>query len=201
MLSIEQPERINLPNENLHKFSNKVTKSEEIKSEKRNQNIIRKLYHFPKKLRYTLAMDVVYPEDEGRKFILEYSLADGMIRIIELACRNSGRIPGLFLNWIYVPKPDDSEYYTPNDFRIGSKLNILGHWFVITGTELFVYSYMMSNPQKFDKSVQENIREYLKLQGLIDEPIDCNEVVPAEIKDKSNEIEKHPQVDSPNSKD
>ncbi|XP_011505009.1 PREDICTED: EF-hand domain-containing protein 1-like [Ceratosolen solmsi marchali] len=186
MLRIEQPERINLPDKVSNVYPERTPKSIDLKSDNNNQNVIRKLYHFPKKLRYTLTMDVVHPEDEGREFILEYSLADGSIRIIERYQCNSGRIPGCFLNWICVPKPDNTEYYTPNDFRIGDKINILGHWFIITGTELFVYNYVLSNPEKFDESVRQSIEGYLKQQGLIDEPKHCDEAEPDKITNESN---------------
>lgn len=67
-----------------------------------------------------------------------------------------------------MPKPGTEEYYTPVDFSIGSKLNVFGHWFLVTGTEPFVYKYMRANPLKFSEELTRSVREYLKEKGWID---------------------------------
>ena len=122
-------------------------------------------------------MDAVRDEDKDREFVMEYSLADGMIRINEVARRNSGRKGGCFLGWIRVPKPGSEDYYSPEDFRIGGRLNLFGHWFIVTGAELSVYKYMSENPDKFEEGLKENIREYLRAQGLVVGEEKCEEVV------------------------
>lgn len=75
------------------------------------------------KLRYTAVMDWVHPEDEHRQFLIEYNLADGQTLIQEVKIPNSGFIAGRFLKPMLMPKPgtnpDNPEYFTPADFKIG----------------------------------------------------------------------------------
>lgn len=54
------------------------------------KDVIRQLLNANKYLRYVMKFDVVHPEDEIRKFILKYSLADGCCYIYEPPIRNSG---------------------------------------------------------------------------------------------------------------
>ncbi|OAD62294.1 EF-hand domain-containing protein 1, partial [Eufriesea mexicana] len=139
------------------------------------KDVIRQLLNFPKKLRYSMQMNAVHPEDENRDFILEYNLNDGTILIQELEKRNSGRRKGCFLKATLVPKPktgrDNPEYYTPRDFYIGAKINIFNHYFIITGSDLFVYRYIETNPDKFPQEVRDNIRNYLLKQNLLSNDI------------------------------
>ncbi|XP_058793683.1 EF-hand domain-containing protein 1-like [Phymastichus coffea] len=159
--------------------------------ETKHRDLIRQLYNFPKRLRYSLAMEACHPEDVGREFIMEYSLADGCIRINERDKKNSGRKAGRFLSWVRIPKPATDDYYTPEDFAIGARLNIFGHWFLITGTEVFVYKYMMANPDKFDASLRDAVKRFLKDKGLIDE----EEKVECKCEDEKEENDKDDQVD------
>ncbi|XP_031830528.1 EF-hand domain-containing protein 1 [Nomia melanderi] len=135
------------------------------------KNVVRQLVNFPKKLRYSMQMDVVHPEDKGRDFILEYNLSDGTMVVQELEKRNSGRREGCFLKATLVPKPntgrDNPEYYTPKDFYVGARINIFNHYFIIVGTDLFVYRYMEANPEKFSQEVRDNIRDYFIRQNLL----------------------------------
>lgn len=134
------------------------------------KNVIRQLANFPKKLRYSARLDATCPEDEGRDFVLVYSLSDGMIRINELEKRNSGRREGCFLSSTLIPKPatgkDNPRYYTPEDFFIGARINIFGHCFVITGADLFVYRYVEANRDKFCEETRENLRKYFLQRGV-----------------------------------
>ncbi|CAL7943521.1 unnamed protein product [Xylocopa violacea] len=135
------------------------------------KDVVRQLVNFPKKLRYSMKMDVVHPEDENRDFILEYNLSDGTILVQELEKRNSGRREGCFLKATLVPKPNternNPEYYTPQDFYIGAKINIFNHHFIITGADLFVYRYTEANSEKFSREVRDSIRDYLVKQKLL----------------------------------
>lgn len=138
-------------------------------------DVIRQLINFPKKLRYSMQMDAVHPEDKHRDFILEYSLSDGTILVHELEKRNSGRVEGCFLKTTLVPKPktgrDNPEYYTAQDFFIGARINIFNHYFIINGADLFVYRYMDTNPEKFPREVRDNIRNYFARHNLLSEDI------------------------------
>ncbi|CAK9816565.1 EF-hand domain-containing protein 1 [Anthophora plagiata] len=140
------------------------------------KDVIRQLYNFPNKLRYSMEMDVVHPEDKNRDFILEYNLSEGTILIHELEKRNSGRYEGCFLKASLVPKPktgrDDPQYYTPQDFYIGAKINIFNHYFIINGADLFVYRYIEANPEKFPQEIRDNMRDYFVKQNLLREDIE-----------------------------
>jgi len=131
---------------------------------------------FASKLRYSAQMDAIHPEDEGRDFVLEYSLSDGTIQINEIEKRNSGRREGCFLSSRLIPKPctgkDDPEYYTPLDFFIGARINVFNHRFVITGADLFVYRYVEANHDKFCQQIRENLRNYFLQQGMLQDDVD-----------------------------
>lgn len=75
-------------------------------------------------LRYEAQLDSPHPEDEGRKFIIMYSLSDSSIKILEKPIPNSGHAGGKFLAPTLVPKPgshpDYPEYYSPVDFVLGA---------------------------------------------------------------------------------
>lgn len=139
------------------------------KPEKLQENTIRKIFNHPKKLRYLMKMIPVHKEDEGREFVLEYSLSNGTMKINELGKKNSGRRAGCFLGAMLVPKtrvkPKNCEeeillYYTPEDFFIGAKINVFNHRFVITEADLFVLKYVEANQDKFPTEVILNIREF-----------------------------------------
>ncbi|KAL6265166.1 hypothetical protein P5V15_005251 [Pogonomyrmex californicus] len=140
------------------------------------KNLIRQLANFPKKLRYSARMDAVHLEDEDRDFILMYSLSDGTIQINEIEKRNSGRREGCFLSSRLIPKPCSTrninpEYYTPQDFFIGARINVFNHRFIITGADLFVYRYVEANRDRFSQEVQENLRNYFLQQGMLQDDI------------------------------
>lgn len=69
--------------------------------------MIRKLLNWDVNLRYLLKMIAIHPEDQDRKFILEYSLADGTLTISEIQTRNCGRTGRGFLAPTVVAKPSE----------------------------------------------------------------------------------------------
>ncbi|XP_036140512.1 LOW QUALITY PROTEIN: EF-hand domain-containing protein 1 [Monomorium pharaonis] len=152
------------------------------------KNTIRHLVNFPKKLRYSARMEAVHPEDEGRNFVLEYSLSDGTIQINEIEKRNSGRREGCFLSSRLIPKPctgtDDPKYYTPQDFFIDARINAFNHRFIITGADLFVYRYVEANRDKFCQEVRENLRNYILQQGMLQDDVDIEAKKMQEIEDE-----------------
>lgn len=141
------------------------------------KNVIRQLENFPKKLRYSARMDAIHPEDEGRDFVLEYSLSHGTIQINEIEKPNSGRREGCFLSSRLIPKPctgnDNPEYYTPQDLFIGARINVFNHRFIITGADLFVYRYIDANSDKFCQKVLENLRNYFLRQDMLQDDVDA----------------------------
>uniref|UniRef100_A0A1B6DLI7 DM10 domain-containing protein n=1 Tax=Clastoptera arizonana TaxID=38151 RepID=A0A1B6DLI7_9HEMI len=139
------------------------------------KDVLRYITNAGKKLRYTASMDWVHPEDEHRRFMIEYFLADGQTLIQEVKIPNSGFIAGRFLKPMLLPKPqtnpDNPEFYTPSDFLIGSIIDVFGHRFKITGADLKVYRYMEANPEKFTEEAIENMRKYMVYEGLLTEEI------------------------------
>lgn len=137
----------------------------------RKKDVIRQLTNFTKKLRYSLKMDAVHPEEKDRDFIMEYNLSDGTIIIMELDKKNSGRLGGSFLRSTLIPKPntgrDNPEYYTPEDFFIGATINVFNHFFTIIGADIFVYRYIEANSEKFSETVRNNIRNYFIQHDLL----------------------------------
>ncbi|XP_046479074.1 EF-hand domain-containing protein 1 isoform X1 [Neodiprion pinetum] len=163
------------------------------------KDVIRQIFNFPKKLRYSMKMDAVHPEDENRDFILEYNLNDGSMQISEPEKRNSGRRGGTFLSTMLVPKPgtnrDNPLYYTPEDFYIGAKINCFNHRFVINGADLYVYRYIKANPEKFCEELRDNMRNYFVRQGLIQDEIDSTSKRIQEEADRKRDLD--PTIGSP----
>lgn len=83
------------------------------------------LFNWFQNLRYLCEMISVHPEDAGRRFVLSYHLADGLIRIDELLADNSGLSGGRFSGPSKLPVPGCSlgTHYTPEMFYIGKRVN------------------------------------------------------------------------------
>lgn len=177
MLGLEQPPKMQFNTDNLKNGICQGISSGQTKSpckittsmEKKKEDVIRKIYNHPKKLRYLISMVAIHPENQDREFILEYSLSDGTIKINEIGKKNSGRRAGCFLASMLVPKKKisldncDEEipiYYTPDDFFIGAQINIFNHRFNVIGADLFVLHYIEKNCEKFSPEFIDNIRNY-----------------------------------------
>ena len=139
--------------------------------EKRHENYIRKLYNSNKILRYGLQLKCLDRSDnQMRQFILNYRLSDGQIQINEILDDN--KTVQKYLRYCYVMKPGSTnvsnpDYYTPNDFAIGSILEIFARKFQIISTDLYVFKYMEANRSKFDDNVFESVRNFMKNAALI----------------------------------
>ncbi|KAM7537138.1 hypothetical protein Aperf_G00000068386 [Anoplocephala perfoliata] len=116
---------------------------------------------YNKCLRYGANLVSVHQSDSARKFILSYRLADDMIQIWEIPVKNSGFPGGAFLKRMRVRKPKSSaekpEYYGPNDFYIGSVIDIFGTRFIITEADEFVVKYMEAHRNEFSDDLIENL--------------------------------------------
>lgn len=139
------------------------------------KDIINYLINQNKYLRYGCVMDTAHPEDQGRNFIIMYSLADHTIQIVEVASQNSGIQAGRFLCPMRLIKPesnpDDPVYYTAKDLFIGATLHVFSHRFKITSADLYVYRYMQNYPEKFSSENILSVRDYLLLQGHLKEDL------------------------------
>ncbi len=93
-----------------------------------------------------------------------------MITIYEPPQRNSGILGGKFLERTKVRKPgssiDNPEFYTPADFKIGAKVQIFKHKFVITNADRYVLEYLESFPEIYPLETINSIRESHGLEKL-----------------------------------
>lgn len=87
------------------------------------KDVLKQILNMNKYLRYLAKLKSTHPEDEGRDFIISYSLGDSTIKIMEPPKPNSGHVGGRFLSSMLIPKPgshpDYPEYYSPSDFYVG----------------------------------------------------------------------------------
>ncbi|KAK6644709.1 hypothetical protein RUM43_000977 [Polyplax serrata] len=139
------------------------------------KDVVKQIINMNKYLRYLAKLRSTHPEDEGRDFIIYYSLADSTIKIMEPRKPNSGHVGGRFLSAMLVPKPgshpDYPEYYSPADIYVGAIITVNEHRFEITGADLQVYRYMEANPEKFKQEVVETVRNYLARERLLKDDI------------------------------
>jgi hypothetical protein len=139
------------------------------------KDVVTYLMNAHKVLRYGCKLDSVHPEDQGRKFILNYNLADGQMSIMELAEMNSGIAGGKFLSSRKIVKPGSNpnkpDYYTPKDFAIGSRIHIFAHRFFITSADLYSYRYMLAHPELFSPEIIEGVRLYNLREGNLKEDV------------------------------
>jgi hypothetical protein len=56
-------------------------------------------------LRYEGILDSMKPDDQGRRFVISYRLADDTVSVYEPQVRNSGIIGGKFLERSRIAKP------------------------------------------------------------------------------------------------
>jgi len=129
------------------------------------KDFIKMLENCGKVLRFEAILDSAKPEDQGRKFIISYRLSDDMITIHEPPVRNSGRIGGKFLERTRVVKPgcppDKPEFFGPQDFHIGSEIEIFRHRFIITSADHYVLKYMQEHSNQFSANTIKSIEERL----------------------------------------
>ncbi|KAM4713130.1 EF-hand domain-containing protein 1 [Anableps anableps] len=128
-------------------------------------NVLKKLVYKDKVLRYTARLDSLYPEDEGRHFILSYHLSSDMISIYEKSRDKSDIVSGKFLEKTRVAKPgssvDNPEFYSPADFAIGATVEVFGHRFILTNADHYVLKYFESNPDQIPCETLESLRQKL----------------------------------------
>jgi len=114
-------------------------------------------------------MDSTRPEDQGREFTISYRLVDDKISVYEKPVRNSGWMPGKFLDFSRIQKPgssnDDPAYYAPHDFYIGAMVDFHGHRFCLKCADIFVLEFMEKNPECFPECVKENLRNYFACEN------------------------------------
>ena len=104
-------------------------------------------------------------EDDGRRFVITYHLADDTMTIFEPAVPNSGKMTTRFLIKSKVPKlkpkvNGEPDYFTIDDFHIGCHLRIHGHDFQITGADERVRKYLDQVNHPLPKHTEASLRQY-----------------------------------------
>lgn len=118
-------------------------------------------------------METPQIEDQGRKFIISYRLSDDSVGVYEPPMRNSGIIAGKFLEFSRVAKPgstlDKPVFYGPQDFAIGSVINIFKHKFRIVGADLYVLKFAEEHADQFPPETLQSLRTHLgHISGRLD---------------------------------
>ncbi|KAK5852858.1 hypothetical protein PBY51_006697 [Eleginops maclovinus] len=142
------------------------------------KNVLKMLENNNKVLCYSVRLESQNPDDEGRRFILSYSLANDMISIFEKPTRNSGIIGGKFLKETRITKPgstvESPEFYSPADFAIGATLEVFGRRFVLTDADQNVLTYLESNASKIPRQTLDSIYQKLGVKRENNQPHDQN---------------------------
>ncbi|XP_078033235.1 EF-hand domain-containing family member C2 [Augochlora pura] len=124
-------------------------------------------------LRFRARLISNIPENEDRLFIIRVFLMDDTISIFELARRNSGFKRCLFLKRMPVMLPNQEifasrkpDYYKPEDFYIGARVNLNDFIFELTSADVYALRYMELHCDKFPQSdakrILANLRQILK---------------------------------------
>lgn len=137
------------------------------------KDFIKMLENEHKILRFVARMESKHKEDNDRRFVISYRLADDMMTIYEPQQRNAGVMGGKFLERTRVLKPNQFknnlssvrplgststlEYYDIVDLYIGAKLEICKHQFVVVDCDEYVLNYMEAKSAQFPLSDKSKI--------------------------------------------
>ena len=76
--------------------------------------------------------------------------------------RNAGILGGKFLERTRVAKPgsspDKPEFYRPQDFAIGARIEVFKHKFIITDADEYVLKYMEAHAEEFPVETLNSLR-------------------------------------------
>jgi len=107
-----------------------------------------------KALRFLACMhEAPAPEDEGRKFILGYWLADDAISIFEPPAQNSGIVGGKFLERSVRNNPDTGKKFTFKDFFIGAIIKVNCYNFKILDVDNFSKKFIETDGKSMRSSL------------------------------------------------
>ena len=117
-----------------------------------------------KNVRFEAKMRSTRPEDEGRRFVITYHLADDTMTIFEPYIPNSGRMSSRFLikSKVAKLKPQingEPDYFTIDDFYIGCHLRIHGFDFEIVGADERVRKYLDHVDHPLPKHTEASLRQ------------------------------------------
>ncbi|TRY71606.1 hypothetical protein TCAL_14884 [Tigriopus californicus] len=147
-----------------------------------------------KTLRFEAKIHSPWLHDANRKFIFTYFLCDDTVSIFERLPPNSGRFCGKYLERSKVAKPDlkvngETDFYSIDDFYIGSILIIHGRKFEIVGADDRVLKYLIDESARKPLPVRNTstLRQYFQDNGKLGP--DSHDSNPAE--DETHETERN----------
>jgi len=114
-------------------------------------------------LRFDCKLISSVPADEERKFLISFYARDDTIMVYELADKNSGRIPGKFMERKKHKNPFTKKYYVEKDFTKGSTIYLNSFIFKIIESDDYTKKYMKDNPDIFTDSDMQAILNRLRL--------------------------------------
>lgn len=118
--------------------------------------------------RFEAKMVTGQPEDEIRKLVIAYYLADDEIMVSEIQQRNSGFTGGKFAAKRRMKNPDTGVYFTLEDLAVGKYVTIKAHPLFITRADERCLQFLEANPDQFRYSDTNLIVK--KLEPLRNEP-------------------------------
>ncbi|KAJ2996739.1 EF-hand domain-containing protein 1 [Globomyces sp. JEL0801] len=123
------------------------------------KDFIKMLENEHKILRFVARMESKHKEDQDRRFVISYRLADDMMTIYEPPQRNAGILGGKFMERTRVLKPGSSlsdlsgpSYYDCTDLYLGVKIQVLSHTFILIDADEYVFNYMEAAGDRFKYS-------------------------------------------------
>merc|ERR1711871_53068 len=103
-------------------------------------------------LRFEAKMANGLKEDAARKFILGIFLADDSVAVWEVRQRNSGQTEGKWAERSKKRNAATGGWLMPSDFYVGTTVKINGTPFHILKADEYTLTYMVSNPEMFQKA-------------------------------------------------
>jgi hypothetical protein len=103
-------------------------------------------------VKFALRLNSANPNDEMRKFILTYFLADSTVAIFEPPQRNSGMVGGKFLQRCPAKNAATGAAFVPSDFFLGAEININGFNFTVIDTDKHTLGVMEQYATSFPRS-------------------------------------------------
>jgi len=106
------------------------------------------LYH-GEILRFECKMMNGEPEDELRRLVIAYYLADDEVAVFEVPVRNSGHMGGRFSEKRRMKNPDTGEYFKIGDLFVGQTVTIAAQPLQITRADEHCLQYLEAHPDEF----------------------------------------------------
>lgn len=155
------------------------------------KDFIKLLANENKVLRFVARMVTSHREDQDRRFVINYHLADDTMTIHEPPQRNAGIIGGKFMERTRVLQPGSAlsdqsgpVYYDVKHLYVGGKIEVLSHSFVLLDADEYAFNFMEADPARFKYSDRNACNQKIlgairsldssRLQALVDALIKCD---------------------------